>query len=89
MLLHAISPRGGFPGGSEVKTLSAHVEDTGSIPGSGGSRKRKQQPTPVLLSGEVHGQRSPAGYSPWGRRVGHDFVTKQQQMTNLSGGLRV
>ena len=56
----------------------------GKIPG-----KRKQQPTPVLLSGEVHGRRSPAGYSPWGRRVGHDFVTKQQQMMNLSGGLRV
>ena len=25
-------------------------------------------PTPVLLPGESHGQRSQAGYSPWGRR---------------------
>ena len=24
------------------------------------------QPTPVFLAGEIHGQRSLAGYSPWG-----------------------
>ena len=29
---------------------------------------RKWQPTPVLLPGECHGQRSLAGYSPWGHR---------------------
>ena len=28
--------------------------------------RRKWQPTPVLLPGESHGQRSLAGYSPWG-----------------------
>ena len=34
--------------------------------------KRKWQPTPVFLLGESHGQRSLAGYGPWGRkRVGH------------------
>ena len=27
--------------------------------------ERKWQPTPVFLSGESHGQRSLAGYSPW------------------------
>ena len=26
------------------------------------------QPTPVLLPGESHGQRSLVGYSPWGRK---------------------
>jgi len=31
------------------------------------SRKRQWQPTPVLLSGQSHGQRSLAGCSPWGR----------------------
>ena len=32
---------------------------------------------PVFLPGKSHGQRSPAGYSPWGRkRVGHDRVIK-------------
>ena len=28
--------------------------------------RRKWQPIPVFLSGESHGQRSLAGYSPWG-----------------------
>ena len=28
--------------------------------------RRKWQPTPVFLPGEFHGQRSLAGYSPWG-----------------------
>ena len=40
--------------------------------------KRKWQPTPVVLPGKSHGQRSLAGYSPWGRkRVRHDLATKQ------------
>ena len=30
--------------------------------------RRAWQPTPVFLPGEPHGQRSLAGYSPWGRR---------------------
>ena len=34
-----------------------------------------RQPTPVLLPGKSHGQRSPVGYSPWGRRVGHVWAT--------------
>ena len=30
--------------------------------------RRKWQPTPVFLPGESHGQRTLAGYSPWGRK---------------------
>ena len=30
--------------------------------------RRAWPPTPVFLSGESHGQRSLAGYRPWGRR---------------------
>ena len=38
-----------------------------------GDWRRKRQPTPVLLPGKFHGQRSQVGYSPWGsQRVGHD-----------------
>ena len=33
------------------------------------------QSAPVFLPGEFHGQRSLAGYSPWSRRVAHDWVT--------------
>ena len=29
-------------------------------------------PTPLFLPGQVHEQRSLAGYSPWGLRVGHN-----------------
>ena len=36
---------------------------------------RKWQPTPVFLPGKFHGQKSPLGYSLWGRkRVGHDWA---------------
>ena len=35
---------------------------------------------PVFLPGKSYGQRSLAGYSPWGcKKVGHDLATKQQQ----------
>ena len=30
--------------------------------------KRKWQPTPVILPGKSHSQRSLVGYSPWGRK---------------------
>ena len=30
--------------------------------------RREWQPTPVFLPGEPHGQRSVAGYSPWGHK---------------------
>ena len=34
--------------------------------------RRAWQPSPVFFPGKSHGQRSPVGYSPWGRRMGHD-----------------
>ena len=41
--------------------------------------RRKWQPTPVFLPRKSHGQRSLAGYSPWGcKRVGHNLATRQQ-----------
>ena len=41
--------------------------------------RKKWLPTPVILPGKSHGQRSLAGYHPWGRkRVGHNLATKQQ-----------
>ena len=63
-----------------VKNMPANSGDTSLIPGV---RKipwrRKCQPTPVILPGESHGQRSLAGGSPWGhKRAGYDLVTKQQ-----------
>ena len=40
---------------------------------------RKWQPTPVLLLGKFHGQRSLAGYSPWGYK---ELSTTEQLSTN-------
>ena len=58
-----------FPGDSVVKNRSAVQEMqemwfdpwVGKIPW-----RRKLQPTQVLLPGKSNGQRSLAGYSPWG-----------------------
>ena len=56
-----------------VKNLPAMWE-TGFDPWVGKiPRRRDQLPTPVVLPGESHGQRSLVGYSPWGCRVGHDL----------------
>ena len=44
-----------------------NVEDLGLISQVGKIPWRREwQPTPVFLPGESHGQRSLAGYSPWG-----------------------
>jgi len=52
-------------GGSVVKKLpvmqETRVQSLRKIPW-----RREWQPTPVFLPGESHGQRSLAGYSPWG-----------------------
>ena len=48
-----------------VKNLPA--SDRGLVPGSRREGlEGAQQPTPVFLPGEFHGQRSLVGYSPWG-----------------------
>ena len=44
------------------------VRDMSSIPGQKDPLKEEMQPTPVFLPGECHGQRSLAGYSPWGQK---------------------
>ena len=60
----------GFQGGTNGKEPACQcrkLRDAGLIPGLGRSPwRRAWQPTPVFLPGESHGQRSPAGYSPWG-----------------------
>ena len=65
----------GFPGGSDGRVclqcgrpwFDPWVEEI--------AWKRKWQPAPVFLPGKSQEWRSLAGYSPWGRRVGHDWAT--------------
>jgi len=58
----------GFPGGSEVKE-SACAGDLGSIPVLGRSPGGGHgNPLQYSCLENLHGQRSLAGYSPWGRK---------------------
>ena len=44
--------------------------------------RRKWQPTPVFLPGESHGQRSLAGYGPWGDKgVGQNLAIKNYKQS--------
>ena len=73
----------GFPGGSVVKNPPAKQEIRVQSLGGEDPWRRKWQLTPVFLPGQSHGQRRLAGYSPWGhKRVGHDWVNKQQHNNN-------
>ena len=57
----------GFPGVSDSKRICLQCRRPGFGPCVGRiPRRRAWQPTPVFLPGESHGQRSLAGYSPWG-----------------------
>ena len=55
-----------------VKRLPAMQETQVPSPGREDPLEKEMEPTPVLLPRKFHGWRSLVGYSPWGRRVGHD-----------------
>ena len=66
----------GFLCGSVGKESTCSAGYLGWYLGQGKIPCRRQwQPTPVLLPGEFHGQRSRIGCSPWNHRVGHDCAT--------------
>ena len=59
----------GFPGSAVVKNLPADATDLGLIPELGRSPgEGNGNPPQYSLPGESHGQRSLAGYSPWGHK---------------------
>ena len=62
----------GFQGGPSGKELACQCRRCKRHSFSPWVRKipwrRAQQPTPVFLPGESHGQKSLVGYSPWGHR---------------------
>ena len=58
-----------FPGGSDGKESACNAGDPASTLGSGRSPGEGQWlSTPVFLPVKSHGQRSLAGYSPWGHK---------------------
>ena len=61
------SLHGTFPGGSDSKASVYNVKDLGSIPGLGNSPGGGHgNPLQYSCMENPHGQRSPAGCSPWG-----------------------
>ena len=71
----------GFPGGSAVKNLPGHAEDTGdssSVPESGRSPTGgnghplwilpQKSARKIFLPTKSHGQRGLVGYNPWGHK---------------------
>ena len=51
------------------------------------SLKKEMATHSSILTWEIQGQRSVAGYSPWGcKRVGHDLETKQHGLFQEDGG---
>ena len=63
----------------------SHAGDVGLIPGLGkGLGRREWQPTPLFLPGNSHGQRSLAGFSPWGHSIRHDRArTDTRKVINI------
>ena len=58
-----------FPGGSEGKESAYNAGDPGLIPGSGRSPGGGHgNPFQYACLENPHGQRSLAGYSPWGHK---------------------
>ena len=55
-----------------VKRLPAMRETRAQFLGQEDPLEKEMAIHPTLLPGECHGRRSLKGYSPWGRRVGHD-----------------
>ena len=58
-----------FPGGSDGEESTCNVGDLGSVPGLGRSPGGGHgNPLQYSCLENPHGQRSLAGYSPWGHR---------------------
>ena len=57
----------GFPGGAGGKNLPDNAGGVGDRAGED-PLEEGMATSPVFLPGESHGQRSLAGYSPWGHR---------------------
>ena len=71
----------GFLGGSVVKICLSMLETQETWVGFQGREDLVLEMASYasIRSGKSHGQRSLAGYRPWGLRVRHDLATKWQQ----------
>ena len=75
-LLSLVKHKWLFPGDSESEESACDARDQALTPGSGRSPGGRHGNPLVFLPGEFHGQRSLAGYGPWGPKESDtDWVT--------------
>ena len=77
-----------FPGGTSGKEPTCQrrrQESQVLFLGQENALEEGMQLTPVFLPGKSHGQRSPAGYSPWG----HNALDTIEQLSTANTILRV
>ena len=74
----------GFLGDSESKESICNAGDPGLIPGSGRSPGGEWLLTTGFLPGELHGQRSLVGYSPWGHKESDMTEQLMHTYTNIN-----
>ena len=68
-----------YKGDSVVKNSLTNAGDAGLILDQEDPLGKKMATHSVFSNGKTYGQRSPAGYSPWGhKRVWYNLATKQQ-----------
>ena len=74
----------GFPGGLDGKTSACNVGDPGSIPGLGRSPgEGNGNPIQYACLENPHGQRSLAGYSPWGCKSPTQLSNQSNTTNNM------
>ena len=84
----SLKGNGGVSGGSVVKNPPAKQKTQVQTLGREIPWRRKWQPSPVFLPGEFHGQRSLAGYSPWGHK-GSDTTEQLNSSSSSKWGREV
>ena len=87
-ILFSLKKEHGFPGGLGSKESAHNARNLGLIPGlrrslGGGHGNPLQYSCPE----NPHGQRSVAGYSPWGRKVRHPERLSTQRSTKRNKAL--
>ena len=74
---------------SVIKNSPAYTGDLSLIPGLGRSLEKEMATHSGTLASKIPGERNLMGYSPRGRRVGHDLATEQHKALLFSSILHL
>ena len=79
ILRYFVETSWGFPGGAVVKNPPASAGDVGSIPGPEDPLEEDMPIHSIMLAWKIPWMGSLAGYSPWDRRIGQDWVAEHTE----------